>query len=84
VAAAGFECALVCPRGFAYVWRMSTVTTALLAAFETLPEPEKQRFVVEVCRRAPPYDSGPLDDESVAQAGDDLAALLDREEHETR
>jgi hypothetical protein len=63
---------------------MSTATTALLAAFETLPEAEKQQFVIEVCRRARPHDSGPLDDELVAEAGDDLAALHDREEHETR
>jgi len=59
---------------------MSTVTTALLAAFETLPESEKQRFVIEICRRAPPYDSGPLDDDFVAQAGDDLAALSREED----
>lgn len=62
----------------------STATTALLAAFETLPEGEKQRFVIEICRRAPLPDSGSLDDELAAQAGDDLAALLDREEHEAR
>ncbi len=55
---------------------MSTATTTLLAAFEGLPDSEKQQFVNAVCRRLPPVDSGPLDDELVAQAGDDLAALL--------
>jgi hypothetical protein len=63
---------------------MSTATTALLAAFETLPEQEKQWFVNEVCRRTPPYDSGPLDDEIAARAGDELATLLAREEHDTQ
>ena len=41
---------------------MSTTTSALLAAFEVLPEQEKQQFANEVFRRVPPYDSGPLDD----------------------
>jgi hypothetical protein len=61
---------------------MSTATTALLAAFEVLPEADKQQFVNEVCRRAPPFDSGTLDDQVAAQAGDDLAALLAQEEHD--
>ena len=55
---------------------MSTATTALLAAFEVLPDSEKQQFVNAVYRRLPPVDYGPLDDELVAQAGDDLAAIL--------
>ncbi len=63
---------------------MSTATTALLAAFETLPAEEEQRFVTEVCRRAPPYDSGPLEDEIAARAGDELATLLAREEHDAQ
>ena len=62
---------------------MSTPTTTLLAAFEVLPDSEKQQFVNAVCRRLPPIDSGPLDDALVAQAGDDLTALLAQEEHET-
>ena len=61
---------------------MSTATTALLAAFEVLPELDKQEFVTAVCRRVPPHDSGALDDTLVAHAGDDLAAMLDLEEQE--
>jgi hypothetical protein len=62
---------------------MSTATTALLAAFDGLPDTEKQQFVNAVCRRVPPCDSGPLDDDLVALAGDDLAAMLAQEEHDT-
>ena len=62
---------------------MSSTTAALLAAFESLPEQEKRRFVNEVCRRVAPHDSGPLDDAVATQAGDELAALLAQEEHET-
>ncbi len=61
---------------------MSTTTTTLLAAFETLPDQEKQWFVNEVCRRMPPCDSGPLDDAVAAQAGDEQAMRLAQEEHE--
>ncbi len=67
---------------FPYDSDMSTATTTLLAAFEVLPDSEKQQFVNAVCRRLPPVDSGPLDDDLVARAGDDLAALLAQEEHE--
>jgi hypothetical protein len=63
---------------------MSAETAQLLAAFETLPAQEQQVFVKELFRRLPPYDSGPLDDATAALAGDQLAALLDQEEHETR
>ena len=45
---------------------MSAETAQLLAAFETLPATEKQVFVRELFRRLPPYDSGPLDDATVA------------------
>lgn len=62
--------------------QMSTATTTLLAAFESLPDQEKQQFVNEVFRRMPPYDSGPLDDAVAAQAGDEQAARLAQEEHE--
>ena len=63
---------------------MSAETAQLLAAFETLPAEEKQVFVKEVLRRLPPYDSGPLDDATVALAGDEMAARLEQEEHEAR
>ena len=60
---------------------MSTATAALLAAFDVLPDSDKQQFVNTVCRRVPPYDSGLLDDELVARGGDDLAAMIAQEEH---
>ena len=63
---------------------MSTAATALLTAFEVLPENEKQQLVNELFRRVPPYDSGPLDDRVVARAGDELAAMLGEEEHATQ
>jgi len=60
---------------------MSAETAQLLAAFETLPAEEQQVFVKELFRRLPPYDSGPLEDDEVARAGDELAAMLEREEY---
>jgi len=63
---------------------MSAETVQLLAAFEALPASEKQDFVKELFWRLPPLDSGPLDDEEVARAGDELAAMLDQEEHDAR
>lgn len=63
---------------------MSTAATALLNAFELLPENEKQQLANELFRRVPPYDSGPLDDQVTARAGDDLAAMLGEEEHATQ
>ena len=56
----------------------------MLVAFDTLPPSEKDLFVRELFRRLPPVDSGPLEDEVVARAGDDLAALLEREEHDAQ
>ena len=63
---------------------MSSETAQLLAAFDALPVAEKQDFVAELFRRLPQFDSGPLDDGDVARAGDELAAMLDREEHDTQ
>jgi hypothetical protein len=63
---------------------VSTETAQLIAAFEALPTEEKQAFVQELFRRLPPVDSGPLDDEDVARAGDEFAALLDQEEHDSK
>ena len=59
---------------------MSAVSAQLIAAFETLPAEEKQVVAKEILRRLPPFDSGSLDDEVVAQAGDDLATMLEEEE----
>ncbi|HXP59353.1 MAG TPA: hypothetical protein VN829_02625 [Dongiaceae bacterium] len=56
----------------------------LLEAFETLPPAEKEVFVSELFRRLPPVDSGPLEDEVLTRTGDDLAARLEREEHDAQ
>jgi hypothetical protein len=51
---------------------MSDQTSRLLEAFDALPEEEKRAFTAEFFRRALPFDSGPLDDEETARAGDEL------------
>jgi hypothetical protein len=61
---------------------MSTETAQLLVAFDTLPPAEKDVFVRELFRRLPPVDSGLLADDVLARAGDDLAAMLECEEHD--
>ena len=70
------------PADPGYLKSMSAETAHLLAAFEALPVPEKQVFVKELFRRLPPHDSGPLDDDEVALAGDQLAAMLEQEEND--
>lgn len=61
---------------------MSNQTTALLEAFEALPDEDKRVFTGAFLRRVIPYDSGPLDDEEIAGAADQLFAMLDAEEEE--
>jgi hypothetical protein len=63
---------------------MSSQTAQLLDAFEALPEDEKRVFTAEFLRRAIPFDSGPIDDQETAHAADELFALLDTEENDTR
>jgi hypothetical protein len=58
---------------------MSDKTAQLLEAFAELPDDEKRASTVEFLRRSLPFDSGPLEDEETAQAGDYMCALLDRE-----
>jgi len=60
---------------------MSAVAEKVIAAFESLPAEEKQAVAKEILRRLPPFDSGSLDDNEVALAGDRLAAMLDEEEN---
>lgn len=60
---------------------MSTASAQLIAAYESLPAQEQQVVVQELLRRLPVFDSGPLDDEQVALAGDRLAATFEEEEH---
>jgi hypothetical protein len=61
---------------------MSKQTAQLLEAFEALPEADKRVFIVEFLRRAVPFESGPLDDEERALAGDQLFGDLVAEENE--
>jgi hypothetical protein len=63
---------------------MSKQTALLLEAYEALPAEEKRIFTAEFMRRALPLDSGPLNDEETAHAADELFALLDAEENDTR
>ena len=62
---------------------MSNHTLDLLEAFEALPPADKQAFAVEVLRRtrALPFDSGPITDEEIGEAGRSLSAFLDQEEN---
>ena len=62
---------------------MSVVAEKLIAEFESLPVEDKQAVAKEILRHLPPYDSGPLDDQEVARAGDRMAAMLDEEEEES-
>jgi hypothetical protein len=62
---------------------MSEQTAQLLDAFEALPSDDKQAFAVEIMRRTRelPFDSGPITDEEIGEAGKALFALLDQEEN---
>ncbi len=62
---------------------MSNHAVELLEAFEALQPGDKQSFAVEVLRRTRglPFDSGPLSDEEIGEAGRSLFAFLDQEEN---
>jgi hypothetical protein len=62
---------------------MSEQTVQRLDAFDALPSDDKQAFVVEIMRRTLelPFDSGPITDEEIGEAGKALFALLDQEEN---
>ena len=62
---------------------MSKRAVELLEAFEALPPSDKQAFAIEVLRRTRelPFDSGPLTDEEIGDAGRSLFAFLDQEEN---
>jgi hypothetical protein len=62
---------------------MGKQAAQLLQEFETLPDGDKQAFVVEILRRTREYplDSGPLTDDEIGEAGKSLFALLDQEEN---
>ncbi|MFN7922473.1 MAG: hypothetical protein U0Q16_20380 [Bryobacteraceae bacterium] len=61
---------------------MGTHAIELLEAFEALPQDDKQFFAVEILRRTREleFDSGPITDEEIGEAGRSLFALLDQEE----
>jgi hypothetical protein len=65
---------------------MSEQTIQLLDAFESLPSGDKQAFLMEIMRRTRelPFDSGPITDEEIGEAGGAVFALLDREENAAR
>lgn len=62
---------------------MSKHAAALLEAFEALPPEERQEFAVEFLRRTRdlPFDSGPITDEEIGEAGRALFSFLDQEEN---
>lgn len=62
---------------------MSKHAAALLEAFEVLPPEERQEFAVEVLRRTREmlFDSGPITDEEIGEAGRALFSFLDGEEN---
>lgn len=64
--------------------RMSAATAKLISEFERLAPAEKQEFAREFLQRLPPLDSGALDDDLVAAAGDDMAAMLEQEENDAK
>ena len=62
---------------------MGKEAAQLLEDFEALPATDKQSFILEILRRLRefPFDSGPIADEEIGQAGKSLFLLLDEEEH---
>jgi hypothetical protein len=62
---------------------MSKETVDLLEAFEALPIDDKQAFAVEVLRRTRelPFESGPLSDQEISEAGKALFCYFDQEEN---
>ena len=71
--------ALSCRGNKARLRSMSGQTSKLLEAFEALSVEDKRVFTAEFLRRAVPYDSGPLEEEEIAQAADQLFAMFDAE-----
>jgi hypothetical protein len=65
---------------------MSKQALDLLEAFDSLPADDKQTFTVEILRRTRdlPFDSGPLADEEIGEAGKALFGFLDQDENAAR
>jgi hypothetical protein len=53
-----------------------------LDAFDAPPADDRQAFVMEIMRRSRemPFDSGPITDEEIGEAGKAMFALLDQDE----
>ena len=62
---------------------MGSETVDLLNAFDHLPEKEKQLFALEVLKRSLPFDSGPLSDEEIGAAANELFQSLDDDGNST-
>jgi hypothetical protein len=62
---------------------MSEQTASLLKAFDSLPTEDRQSVAIEILRRTRdlPFDSGPLEDREIGEAGRALFYYLDREEN---
>jgi hypothetical protein len=63
---------------------MSKEAAQLLEEFKELPEAEKRIFTAEFFRITLPFDSGPIEDDEIGQAGRSLFALLDQEEDDAQ
>lgn len=62
---------------------MSNHAAELLAKFEALTPEDQQAIAVEILKRTRelPFDSGPITDQEIGEAGRSLFAYLDREEN---
>jgi hypothetical protein len=65
---------------------MSKQALDLLDAFDSLPAGDKQTIAVEILRRTRdlPFDSGPLADEEIGEAGKALFGFLDQDDNAAR
>ena len=59
---------------------MTASVQRILESFERLPEGEKREVVLEILRRAPPFDLPDLSEEELVQGAEELFLTLDREE----
>jgi hypothetical protein len=66
------------------IYDVSAATAKLISEFEGLAPLDKEEFARELFRRLPPLDSGSLDDDLVAAAGDQLAAIIQQDENDAQ
>lgn len=62
---------------------MSEQTADLLKVFDSLPTEDRQSVAIEILRRTRdlPFDSGPLEDDEIGEAGRALFHYLDCDEN---